>query len=87
MNLSIKNVPDSVVERLRARARANRRSLQGELLTLVQNAAEPPKSTIREIFEEVQAFGLKSPDEAAAMIREDRDTDHGRDPAGVPPFP
>lgn len=34
-NLSIKNVPEPVVERLRARARRNHRSLQGELQALV----------------------------------------------------
>jgi plasmid stability protein len=34
-NLSIKNVPEPVVEALRQRARRNHRSLQGELLALV----------------------------------------------------
>jgi len=38
-NLSIKNVPEEVVARLRARARANHRSLQGELLDLACRAA------------------------------------------------
>jgi len=38
-NLSIKNVPEDVVSRLRARARANHRSLQGELLALACRAA------------------------------------------------
>jgi len=38
-NLSIKNVPEDVVARLRARARANHRSLQGELLELACQAA------------------------------------------------
>lgn len=38
-NLSIKNVPQPVVERLRARAAANHRSLQGELMALVCQAA------------------------------------------------
>lgn len=37
-NLSIKNVPESVVERLRTRARHHHRSLQGELLALVTEA-------------------------------------------------
>ena len=41
-NLSIKNVPVDVVEHLRSRARANHRSLQGELLALVNAAVEPP---------------------------------------------
>lgn len=40
-NLSIKNVPEDVVAHLRSRARANHRSLQGELLALVSAAVEP----------------------------------------------
>ena len=39
-NLSIKNVPEAVVEKLRARAAANHRSLQGELMALVCDAAD-----------------------------------------------
>ncbi len=38
-NLSIKNVPADIVERLHARASANHRSLQGELMALVTAAA------------------------------------------------
>ena len=38
-SLSIKNVPDEVIERLRARAALNHRSLQGELLALIREAA------------------------------------------------
>lgn len=38
-NLSIKNVPEQVVSSLRERAAANHRSLQGELLALVSQAA------------------------------------------------
>ncbi|TVS13611.1 MAG: Arc family DNA-binding protein [Wenzhouxiangella sp.] len=41
-NLSIKNVPEDVVARLRARARSNHRSLQGELLDLACRAALTP---------------------------------------------
>lgn len=40
-NLSIKNVPESVIEKLRARARRNHRSMQGELMALVSEAVEP----------------------------------------------
>ena len=42
LNLSIKNVPQAVVERLRARAERNHRSLQGELLAIVEQAAQEP---------------------------------------------
>lgn len=39
INLSIKDVPDEVAERLRRRAASNHRSLQGELLLIVEQAA------------------------------------------------
>ncbi len=39
VNLSIKGVPEDVAERLRARAERNRRSLQGELLVIIESAA------------------------------------------------
>lgn len=40
VNLSVKNVSDSVAERLRARAERNRRSLQRELLSILEAAAD-----------------------------------------------
>lgn len=45
-NLSIKNVPEDVVARLRERARANHRSLQGELLDLACRAAQPADTAL-----------------------------------------
>jgi antitoxin FitA len=39
-NLSIKNVPASIVERLRLRAERNHRSLQGELMAIILAATE-----------------------------------------------
>ena len=38
VNLSVKNVPDDLAERLRRRAAANRRSLQRELLGILEAA-------------------------------------------------
>jgi plasmid stability protein len=38
VNLSVKNVPDALAERLRRRAAANRRSLQRELLGILESA-------------------------------------------------
>lgn len=40
LNLSIKGVPESVAERLRARAERNHRSLQGELMAIVTEAVQ-----------------------------------------------
>lgn len=39
VNLSIKDVPDDVAQRLRQRAAANHRSLQGELMSIVTEVA------------------------------------------------
>ena len=44
-NLSIKDVPDALAERLRHRALCNHRSLQGELMAIVEAAAFGGSST------------------------------------------
>ena len=71
VSLSIKNVPDDVLERLRSRARGNRRSLQGELLDVVERAAnEAPPMTIEEVYERAKALGLSSlPVDSVDMIK------------------
>jgi plasmid stability protein len=43
-NLSIKNVPESLLSRLRERASRHHRSLQGELMALLSAAVESPAS-------------------------------------------
>jgi len=75
VSLSIKNVPDEVLQRLRARARRNHRSLQNELLAIVEAAAlEDDEITVDELAEYVQNIGLSTPDEGTAWIREWRDS-------------
>lgn len=77
VNLSIKNAPDDVVQRLRERAARNHRSLQGELMAIIEDAVKPTKyRTIDEIVAEVRKLGLNGPDEAAAIVRADRDFGH-----------
>ena len=74
VNLSIKNAPDDVVERLRQRAERHHRSLQGELLAIIEAAVrEDRAATPGEILAEVRRLGLQTPDEAATLIRADRD--------------
>ncbi len=41
VNLSIKNAPDDVVQQLRERAARNHRSLQGELMAIIEEAVRP----------------------------------------------
>ena len=58
-NLSIKNVPEPVVERLRQRAAANHRSLQGELMALVCRVAkEGVEGSLEEDGAQFQADAL-----------------------------
>jgi antitoxin FitA len=72
-DLSIKNASNDVVERLRKRAERNHRSLQGELLAIIEAAVrEEQPATPREILDEVRRLGLKTPSEAAAIVRADR---------------
>ena len=74
VNLSIKNAPDHIVTRLRERARRHHRSLQGELLAIIEQAArEDQPSTAAEVLAEVRRLGLETPGEAASIIRADRD--------------
>ena len=87
-NLSIKNVPDSVVAKLRQRAKINHRSLQGELLDLVcrsteegmheteQEAALSGWLSIEDVAAEVKLPRRKSSSMPLAVdiLRQDRDT-------------
>jgi len=74
VNLSIKNVPDEIAEELRKRADRNHRSLQGELMAIIEEAAgrKNPLSP-SEFLVGVRALGLRTPAESRSMVREDRD--------------
>ena len=74
LDLSIKSVPEDQVRRLRERAKANHRSLQGELRALIDAATGTPRRLgIDEIVTRVKGLNLTRRDEAARLIREDRD--------------
>lgn len=75
VNLSIKNVPDELAQRLRERAERSHRSLQGELMAILTEAAMPApgRLSIREARRRIAELGLRMPSESAAMVREDRD--------------
>lgn len=75
MDLSIKGVPETQVRRLRERAKANHRSLQGELRALIDEATGLAlrSLSIDEVAAKASMLGLTRRDEAARLIREDRD--------------
>ena len=73
VNLSIRNAPDRVVQRLRERADRHHRSLQGELLAIIEAAVQDSPLTPAEVLAEVRRLGLQTPSEAVALVRADRD--------------
>ena len=73
VNLSIKNVPDGLVERLRKRAKRHHRSLQGELMAILEEVLYSKHLTVEEAYRRVRNLGLETGDETVALVREDRD--------------
>ncbi|MBN2497215.1 MAG: Arc family DNA-binding protein [Deltaproteobacteria bacterium] len=77
MSLSIKNVPDEIVTRLKQRASRNHRSLQGELLSILEASVQAKSLSVAELASELEALGLKTADEATGILRELRDEGQG----------
>lgn len=85
VNLSVKNVPDDLAELLRRRAAANNRSLQRELISILETAVgraaiggdakRQPRKTLT--IEEVAAISRKlfpnGTESSVAFIRKMRD--------------
>lgn len=73
-SLTIRNIPAPVLARLRSRAAANRRSMQGEVLAILEGAAaEGPVLSARGALERIRSLKLSTPSESVAMLRADRD--------------
>jgi plasmid stability protein len=73
VNLSVKNVPDEIVRHLKARAAGNHRSLQGEILAVLEESVKPRRLNAGDLRERVRALGLISTDDSTAIVRELRD--------------
>ncbi len=73
VNVSIKNVPDKIVETLKKRARRNHRSLQGELMSILEEATVSTYLSVDEAEERLDALGFRTGDESVNLLRELRD--------------
>ena len=72
VTLSVKNVPADLAKRLKQRAARNNRSLQGELLEILDQAGH--SMTFDDLAELAKRLGIKSDrNESTQWIREDRD--------------
>ncbi|MGH8503941.1 MAG: FitA-like ribbon-helix-helix domain-containing protein [Gammaproteobacteria bacterium] len=74
VTLSIKNVPDHISQALRERAARHHRSIQGELMAILEASLhQENRLTAQELLEQVRGSGLRTADDAVAMIRADRE--------------
>ncbi|MDI7269051.1 MAG: hypothetical protein QME96_13765 [Myxococcota bacterium] len=73
VSLSIKNVPDPVLARLRRRARRNNRSLQGELPAILDDVLLARRLTVDDVYRRVRALGLRTDSDSASVLRQERD--------------
>jgi plasmid stability protein len=73
-NLSIKAVPDTLVEKLRKRAEKNHRSLQGELMTILEESLERQRPlSMEESIRKLRQIVVTTGSDSTRTIREDRD--------------
>ena len=72
VSLSIRDVPETLAQRLRERAKRNHRSQQGELVAILEEALNP-RLTLEEAHREIRRLNFSTPDESTQWIRESRD--------------
>jgi len=71
--LSIKNVSDHTYDQLRRRAEKHHRSLQGELMAIIEaSLIENEMLSPEALLAEVRASGLTTPSESVQFVRQDR---------------
>ncbi len=73
VSLSIKDVPDGLARALRQRAARNHRSVQGELMSILETALQERPFRARDLVSQIQALGLQTEGDGTAIIRRDRD--------------
>jgi plasmid stability protein len=80
-NLTIRNLDDDVVAKLKAQAKAHHRSLEAELREIL--TATVDRQAREDFLARADRIAAMTPKtyqtDSTLLIREDRDTDHGRD--------
>ena len=80
--ITIRDLDDKIVAHLKERAARHNRSLESEIRQILAESIEAPPR--KELLELAKCIRDMTPDvpqtDSAELIREDRDTDHGRDP-------
>ena len=77
VSLSIKDVPAEVAQALRAQAARNHRSIQGELMAILESAVQPSRTRgfdPHRLIRMAEALGLQSSESSVDFIRKFRDS-------------
>jgi plasmid stability protein len=72
VTLTIKKVPVKLVERLKRLAAKHKRSLQDELMAILEEATSPGRMIVEELWQEARRLGPPIPGYSTKMIRQDR---------------
>jgi plasmid stability protein len=72
-DVSVKNVPDDVMEKLRNRAKRHHRSLQGELMAILEEATSPTSISVDQVESRLKDLRFTTGDDSASWLRELRD--------------
>lgn len=72
-SLSLKNIPPSMINSLRKRAKKHRRSLQGELCTIIEETLESDKKlSMAEAIKKIKQLKVKTGAESVQIIKTNR---------------
>ena len=74
----IRNLDDDVIARLKAKAEQDGKSLEQSLRELLAREAEQRADDLIAFADRIRAMSKPTTIDATDLIREDRDSDHGR---------
>ena len=72
-SLTVKNIPEEMLILLRERAKRHHRSLQGELMLILEEAVAPAKLSFEQTQNRIAELGLSTGDDSTGWVRELRD--------------
>ena len=72
-SLTVKNVPEEMLVLLRERAKRHHRSLQGELMLILEEAIASTKMSLDQVQRRVEELGIRTGDDSTRWVRELRD--------------
>ena len=80
--ITVRNLDDKIVDRLKQIAARNKRSLEAEVRDLLERSVEPmSRDKLLRLARRIRAMTPDvSQSDGTELIREDRNSDHGRDP-------